>query len=81
MADNLKPQSYEQVRQQELTGTGIASWEQTPWPAQKAAQTEQERLSAQRAAKASAANKARQNWKPPVSTSKPNKPLPTKRGK
>ena len=62
MADNLKPQSYEQVRQQELTGTGIASWEQTPWPSQKAAQAVQERLSADRAAKATAANKARQNW-------------------
>ncbi len=63
MADNnLTPQSYEQVRQQELTGTGIASWEQTPWPSQKAAQAAQERLSADRAAKATAANKARQNW-------------------
>ena len=79
--DTQTPEGYAAQRRQELSGTGIASSTQTPWPAQKAAQAVQEQLAADRAAKASAANKARQNWTPTVSTSKSNKPLPTKRGK
>ncbi len=79
--DTQTPEGYAAQRQQELTGTGIASSTTTPWPAQKAAQRQQEQLAADRAAKIDAANKARQNWTPAVSTSKNNKPLSTKRGK